>query len=828
MKFFRFCRFSLDTSFGAAVHHRWSCKVILFALLVIMPFFASPAKAAMGDLINSWVGGGNPISVAVDGSGTVYVADELRHEIQVFSNDGALLLSWGGKGTRDGQFQYPYGVAVDNSGNVYVADSANERIQVFSSTGVFLRKWGSLGAGDGQFRIPYSIAVDGSGNVYVADTFNLRVQVFSNTGVFLRKWGSYGFGDGQFIYPKGIAVDESGNVYVSDAQRVQVFSSTGAFLNKWAVSYLYDSSTHIAIDGNGVVYVGASGMLAGGRVEVYSNTGIALGVWQLGVGRRNNLGIAVGSSGKVFVADLSFNQMLVFEGYNYRSDILPPVTTAMISGTAGNNGWYVQDAEVLLTAVDSESNVKEIHYNLDGVAAIMSGASASFSINTDGEHSVSYYSIDNADNTETANSLTVKIDKTVPAVTASSNPVSNAHGWNNSDVTIAYACSDAISGILSCQSPITVVSEGAGQVLRGTAEDFAGWTAASSFFVNLDKTAPVITASVSSSPNVNGWNNTDVTVTFVCNDTLSGIASCPDPVIVTTDGANQIITGTAVDKAGNSSTAQVTLNIDKTLPTITAAVSPSPNSNGCNSTDVTVTFTCGDTQSGIASCPAPVIVTTEGAGQVISGTATDKAGNSATVAVTVSIDKTAPEAVIRFDAASQDIKLYNSETGAEAGYIVLPSVDHKEDGEFDDDDEDDRDDDGGHHEKHEAHGKELRQYTLQDCGNNTLTLVLQHKQEGNEAKIKVVSMQYNGGVVVTAPKNKMQAETSTGKEGALKEVEQKIEAKELFELSAKYSGKKDETSLAVEAAGQRETKETRTGMALLELLTTSGALSYRY
>ena len=49
------------------------------------------------------------------------------------------------------------------------------------------------------------------------------------------------------------------------------------------------------------------------------------------------------------------------------------------------------------------------------------------------------------------------------------------------------------------------------------------------------------------------------------------------------------------------------IGVDNDLPTITAAATPSANVNGWNNTDVTVTFTCDDATSGVASCPAPVI-----------------------------------------------------------------------------------------------------------------------------------------------------------------------------------------------------------------------------
>src|SRR5262245_10338352 len=82
------------------------------------------------------------------------------------------------------------------------------------------------------------------------------------------------------------------------------------------------------------------------------------------------------------------------------------------------------------------------------------------------------------------------------------------------------------------------------------------------------------------------------------------------------------------------------IGVDDIPPTITGAVAPAPNVAGWNKSDLTVTFTCADATSGIASCTAPVTVSVETSAQVIVGTATDNAGNTATAPVTVKLDKT--------------------------------------------------------------------------------------------------------------------------------------------------------------------------------------------
>jgi streptogramin lyase len=323
-------------------------------------------------------------------------------------------------------------------------------------------------------------------------------------------------------------------------------------------------------------------------------------------------------------------------------DTIPPVTTLRsIVGLAGMDGWFHSDAVVNLDATDNCSGVKEIHAGADGVDTLTPGSFASLNVITEGSHSVSFFARDNSLNTEAANVLPVKIDKTAPLITATATPAAKASGWNNSSVTVTFTCSDALSGIATCPAPITVTADGAGQVISGEAVDKAGNKATASVVLNIDKAAPAITASVDPAPNANGWNATAVTVRFTCTDLLSGDVACPAPVIVSTEGANQIVSGTVEDKAGNKAVATVSVNVDKSLPTITATATPVPNANGWYNKDVRIDFSCGDTLSGIGYCPAPVVVSAEGANQVVTGTAVDKAGNTATITASVNVDKTA-------------------------------------------------------------------------------------------------------------------------------------------------------------------------------------------
>jgi serine/threonine-protein kinase len=107
----------------------------------------------------------NPVGVAVDSAGTVYVADS--------NNDRVLKLAAGSSDQTVLPFSGllgPYGLAVDSAGTVYVADIYNDRVV-------------SLAAGSStQTVLPFTglreatgVAVDSVGTVYVTDKSNNRV-----------------------------------------------------------------------------------------------------------------------------------------------------------------------------------------------------------------------------------------------------------------------------------------------------------------------------------------------------------------------------------------------------------------------------------------------------------------------------------------------------------------------------------------------------------------------------------------------------------------------------------------------------------------------------
>lgn len=305
--------------------------VALMSTIALLVATASQADTPPG-FVRKWgefgTGDGQfdqPLGIAVDPAGNVYVTDGNNHRVQKFDAQGNFLLKWGSDGAGDGQFSRPIGIAVDPAGNVYVSDIGTtgsypfQRIQKFTSSGVFITKWGSFGTGNGQFRKPYGLAVDDLGNVYVGENVGDRVQKFTGTGTYLLKWGAHGTGIGQFQGITTVAADATGNIYVPGGTNynVQRFDASGIPLLAWGSPGSGDGQFNIeyavAADDSGHVYVGETG---NDRIQKFASDGTFLTKWgSTGSGDgqfRQIRGIAVDHNDNIYVVDTTNNRVQKF------------------------------------------------------------------------------------------------------------------------------------------------------------------------------------------------------------------------------------------------------------------------------------------------------------------------------------------------------------------------------------------------------------------------------------------------------------------------------------------------------------------------------------
>ncbi len=182
-----------------------------------------------------------PSSVAADASGNLYIADSANNRVRKISSSG-IISTVAGNGTAgfagdngpatNAQLNQPLGVAVDSSGNLYIADAGNNRIR--KVTGTTIATYAGNGnpgfGGDGgspataQLNNPMAVSLDTSGNLYIADSGNNRIRKITGSTIStVAGNGNPGYaGDGaaataaQLNAPSGVAAGANGVVYVAD------------------------------------------------------------------------------------------------------------------------------------------------------------------------------------------------------------------------------------------------------------------------------------------------------------------------------------------------------------------------------------------------------------------------------------------------------------------------------------------------------------------------------------------------------------------------------------------------------------------------------------
>ena len=128
----------------------------------------------------------HPRSIAADHDGNIYVTDTGNQRIQVLDTDGDFVRAFGVSTPASDPLYLsgPIGIDVDAAGDVYVTDLDNPPSRVGKYrlvTGSYQRVayFGGWGTGDAQFRYPWGVAVAPNGYLYVTDTQNQKLKKFA-------------------------------------------------------------------------------------------------------------------------------------------------------------------------------------------------------------------------------------------------------------------------------------------------------------------------------------------------------------------------------------------------------------------------------------------------------------------------------------------------------------------------------------------------------------------------------------------------------------------------------------------------------------------------
>ena len=208
-----------------------------------------------------------PADVAVDASGNIYVADSGNHAIRKISTNGTVTTLAGTMGAAgntnaagsSARFRSPQGIAVDGNGTVYVADTGNQVIRRVTASGTVSTFAGAAFTGSasplgGRASVTSSAHAAFIGS---ADSSNLPASVDGNTST------------ARFSYPTDITIDSQGNFYVTDSatEKIRKISSNGTvttlggspdgfFYNPLAIGVAANGTLYIADAGNNRIAMG--------------------------------------------------------------------------------------------------------------------------------------------------------------------------------------------------------------------------------------------------------------------------------------------------------------------------------------------------------------------------------------------------------------------------------------------------------------------------------------------------------------------------------------------------------------------------------------------
>ena len=254
---------------------------------------ATKPTTAPGRTASPYAGVDHPEGVAVDKNGNVYVVADEGVNSRVWklavgsANPIALPFN---------DLKGAYGVAVDGAGSVYVADSYRGgrvlELPIGFSTPIELPFDKAYGFGLAH---PAGLAVDTAGHVYVGDTANGRVvELAVNTG------GQAALPFSGLDHPTDVEVDGAGNVYVADTDRNRVLMLAPGAITQVVLPFAgLDRPYGVAVDSAGNIYVTDSGNRRVLKLAPRSNAQTVLPFTDLG----NPTGVAVDTAGNLYVAD---------------------------------------------------------------------------------------------------------------------------------------------------------------------------------------------------------------------------------------------------------------------------------------------------------------------------------------------------------------------------------------------------------------------------------------------------------------------------------------------------------------------------------------------
>ena len=280
------------------------------------------------------------------------------------------------------------------------------------------------------------------------------------------------------------------------------------------------------------------------------------------------------------------------------------------SGTAGNPGWYISQAETRILSSDATSGIDHVEYRQNGSGWQDSGTLLSI----DGVNTIDAKVYDLAGNV-TNKMLTVKVDTKRPSLTLLTSGTLGNSGWYVTNVTTSIQTSDQTSGVDIVQYNSNGTGWNNGSTITLTdginnidirVYDAAGNMTTRNTQIKIDTVAPSVDPVVPTRDGLNDWFVTGpVSVSATGADGLSGLENAQVSVNEGAWKSSQSLTDglyTATfrseDVAGNTTSIPLDLKIDATKPTLEISTSGTAGKNDWYTSQTNTTFKADDKTSG--------------------------------------------------------------------------------------------------------------------------------------------------------------------------------------------------------------------------------------
>jgi hypothetical protein len=353
--------------------------------------------------------------------------------------------------------------------------------------------------------------------------------------------------------------------------------------------------------------------------------------------QHDNLGSSVALSGNTALVGADGDKSYAGAAYVELLDGTPPVTTATGLQASASAAWQKTPAKITLSATDNTggSGVAATYYTLDG--GVRQTYTAPFTL-SDGAHTVSYWSVDNAGNTETALTGYANIDTTSATTTATGLQSSAAAAWQKSPAKVTLSATDNTGGSGVAATYYTIdggvrqtytapftLSDGAHTVSYWSVDRAGNTETAHSGYAKIDTTSATTTATGLQASASAAWQKTSPKITLSATDNSggSGVAhtyftvdggtqqTYAVPFYLIYDGAHTV-SYWSVDKAGNTESAHSGyVKIDSKAPTAAAKAMALKAAKAKKGKTLKIKVTIGDPTPSCGSATLTLTLTTK-------------------------------------------------------------------------------------------------------------------------------------------------------------------------------------------------------------------------